>query len=211
MRVTEIFFSIQGESTYAGRPCVFVRVTGCPLRCVWCDTSYAFYEGTELNLDDIVQQVTAYPCRLVELTGGEPLHHPETFILATRLLDLGFTVLVETSGAVDIAPLDRRAVVIMDLKCPGSGMADRNLWSNLDALKPGDEIKFVLNDRADYVWARDVLTRTRLAQRRVVLFSPVFGQLDPKQLASWILEDGLDVRLQPQLHKFIWDPAARGV
>ncbi|MEO5657511.1 MAG: radical SAM protein [Nitrospiria bacterium] len=211
MRVTEIFHSIQGESTYAGLPCVFVRITGCPLRCTWCDTTYAFDEGAELGLERIVERVAEYPCRLVELTGGEPLHDPEAFVLATRLLDAGYTVLVETSGAVDIAPLDPRAVIIMDLKCPASGMADRNLWSNLDRLKPSDEVKFVVNDRDDYLWVRDVLSRTGVDGRQTVLLSPVFGELDPKLLAAWILEDGLRVRLQIQVHKFIWDPSARGV
>lgn len=211
MRVTEIFQSIQGESTFAGAPCVFVRVTGCPLRCTWCDTTYAFHDGEEMNPDQIVARVEAYGCRLVELTGGEPLHEPAAFALITRLLDAGFTVLVETSGAVDVSPVDRRAVLIMDLKCPGSGMADRNLWSNLAHLKPADQVKFVLKDRDDYRWARDVLGRTRIHERHTVLFSPVFGELDPKTLAEWMLEDRLAVRLQLQLHKFIWDPAARGV
>jgi 7-carboxy-7-deazaguanine synthase len=211
MRITEIFHSIQGESTYAGLPCVFVRVTGCPLRCTWCDTTYAFFEGEELGLDEIVQRVAAYGCPLVEITGGEPLHEPEAFVLVTRLLDLGYSLLVETSGAIDIAPLDPRAVVIMDLKCPGSGMADRTFWNNLAVLKPADEVKFVVNDRADYLWARDVLERTRLADRQTVLFAPVFGRLDPKTLAAWLLEDGLRARLQLQLHKYIWDPAVRGV
>lgn len=211
MRITEIFYSIQGESTFAGRPCVFVRVTGCPLRCTWCDTAYAFYEGEELSLDQIVERVETFGCRLVEITGGEPLHHSEAVGLATRLLDGGYTVLVETSGAIDIAPLDPRAVVIMDLKCPGSGMADRNVWSNLNRLKPKDQVKFVIKDREDYQWARAVLMRTGLHDRHAVLFSPVFGDLDSKTLAAWILEDRLAVQLQLQLHKFIWDPAARGV
>lgn len=211
MRITEIFHSIQGESTFAGLPCVFVRVTGCPLRCTWCDTAYAFYDGDEMSLDQILHRVRTYGCDLVELTGGEPLHHPDACELVTRLLDGGYTVLVETSGAVDIASVDRRAVLVMDLKCPGSGMMERNRWSNLAHLKPGDQIKFVLKDRDDYLWARDVLTRTGISERQIVLFSPVFGELDPKVLAGWILEDGLTVRLQLQVHKFIWDPAARGV
>ena len=211
MRVTEIFHSIQGESTFAGLPCVFVRVTGCPLRCSWCDTAYAFHDGDEMSLDQIISRVRAFGSRLVEITGGEPLHDPEAFELITRLLDAGFAVLVETSGAINIEPVDPRAVIIMDLKCPGSGMADRNLWSNLERLKPGDQVKFVLKDREDYVWARDVLTRTRVHERQVVLFSPVFGELDPKRLAEWMLEDHVSARLQLQLHKLIWDPAARGV
>jgi 7-carboxy-7-deazaguanine synthase len=211
MRVTEIFHSIQGESTYAGLPCVFVRVTGCPLRCTWCDTAYAFHDGDEMSLDRIIARVRSFGSRLVEITGGEPLHDPAAFELIKRLLDAGFAVLVETSGAIDIEPVDQRAVIIMDLKCPGSGMADRNLWSNLERLKPGDQVKFVLKDREDYVWARDVLARTRVHERQVVLFSPVFGELDPKRLADWMLEDHVSARLQLQLHKLIWDPAARGV
>lgn len=211
MRVTEIFHSIQGESTYAGLPCVFVRVTGCPLRCEWCDTTYAFYEGSDLSVDEIVGRVAAYPCGLVELTGGEPLHDPDTPLLTRRLLDAGYAVLIETSGAVDITPVDPRAIVVMDLKCPGSGMVDRNLWSNVSALRPRDEVKFVVKDRADYLWARDVLARTGIAERRTILFAPVFGELDPKALAAWMLEDGLCARLQLQLHKFIWDPTTRGV
>jgi 7-carboxy-7-deazaguanine synthase len=211
MRITEIFHSIQGESTFAGLPCVFVRITGCPLRCTWCDTAYAFYEGREMGLDEIVAQVGSYGCRLVEVTGGEPLHHPDAFELVARLLGDGYTVLVETSGAIDVGPLDPRAVVIMDLKCPGSGMADRNLWSNLDRLKPGDQVKFVVKNREDYVWTREVLERTKLHERHAVLLAPVFGETDAKTLAEWILEDRLSVRLQVQLHKVIWDPAARGV
>lgn len=211
MRITELFHSIQGESTFAGLPCTFVRVTGCPLRCTWCDTAYAFYEGREMSVDQILERVGNYECRLVEVTGGEPLHDPEAFELVRRLLDDGYTVLVETSGAIDIRGLDPRAVIIMDLKCPGSGMADRNLWTNLGLLKPSDQVKFVLKDREDYVWARDVLARTGLPQRHAVLCAPVFGELDPKILAEWILEDRLPVRLQLQIHKFVWDPAARGV
>jgi 7-carboxy-7-deazaguanine synthase len=211
MRVTEIFHSIQGESTFAGLPCVFVRVTGCPLRCTWCDTAYAFHDGEEMSLDQIVARVRSFESRLVEITGGEPLHDPEAFELITRLLDAGCAVLVETSGAISIEPVDPRAVIIMDLKCPGSGMADRNLWSNLERLKPGDQVKFVLKDREDYEWARDVVARTRVHERQAVLFSPVFGELDPKRLAEWMLEDHVSARLQLQLHKLIWDPAARGV
>jgi 7-carboxy-7-deazaguanine synthase len=164
-----------------------------------------------LSLDQIIERVQGFGCRLVEITGGEPLHDPEAFELLTRLLDAGSTVLVETSGAIDISPVDRRAVIIMDLKCPGSGMAERNLWSNLDHLKAGDQVKFVLKDREDYLWARDVLARTRVYERQTVLLSPVFGELDSKALAEWMLEDRLAARLQLQLHKLIWVPAARGV
>jgi 7-carboxy-7-deazaguanine synthase len=211
LRVTEIFHSIQGESSFAGRPCVFIRLTGCPLRCTWCDTEYAFYGGTELGLDAILAQVEACGCPLVEVTGGEPLAQPAAFHLIARLCDLGHTVLVETSGAIDIAPLDRRARAILDVKCPGSGMMDRMYWPNLSALARKDEAKFVIRDRADYEWACGIVTQYELAHRTQVLFSPVFGTLDPRQLAEWILADRLPVRFQLQMHKLIWDPDRRGV
>jgi 7-carboxy-7-deazaguanine synthase len=217
LRVTEIFHSIQGESTWSGLPCTFVRLTGCPLRCVWCDTEYSFHGGEPLTLEAIVAKVRSIGTNLVEMTGGEPLVHPNAFRLAELLLDDGFTVLVETSGAVDVAPLDPRAHKIMDLKCPGSGEVEKNLWENLDQLTVRDEVKFVVADRIDYEWTRDVI-RERKLDRRVeqgelgaLLVSPVWDGLDPADLAEWILEDHLPVRLQTQLHKHIWDPAARGV
>ena len=217
LRVTEIFHSIQGESTWAGLPCTFVRLTGCPLRCVWCDTEYSFHGGRKVLLSDIIQSVQETGCDLVEITGGEPLVHPGAFRLAEALLDLGMTVLVETSGAVDVAPLDPRAHKIMDLKCPGSGEESRNLWSNLEHLTPRDEVKFVIKDRRDFDWACRVI-RERGLDRRVVegdlsalLLSPVWDELDLAELARWILEEDLPVRLQTQLHKFIWDPGKRGV
>jgi 7-carboxy-7-deazaguanine synthase len=197
MRITEIFHSIQGESSYVGQPCVFVRLTGCPLRCTWCDTDYAFYGGHECSID--------------EVTGGEPLLQPESFPFMTRLCDAGYTVLLETSGAVDIAPVDPRAHIIMDVKCPGSGMADRVHWPNLSRLAAKDEVKFVLADRADYDWAREILARYDVASRCSVLFSPVFGSLDVRELAEWILADRLPVRFQLQMHKYIWAPDMRGV
>lgn len=217
LRVTEIFHSIQGESTWAGLPCTFVRLTGCPLRCVWCDTEYAFYGGERLSLDEIVRKVEEIGTPLVELTGGEPLIHRNAFRLARILLDRGFTVLVETSGAVDVGPLDPRAHKIMDLKCPGSGEAERNLWSNLDHLTARDEVKFVIKDRVDYEWARAVLFEQGLADRvqagtlRAVLFSPVWDTMDFQQLARWILADRLPVRFQIQLHKVIWGANVPGV
>jgi len=216
--VNEIFFSIQGESSWAGCPCVFVRLRGCHLRCRYCDTEYAFREGTGRPIDDVVEAVLAHPCRLVEVTGGEPLLQPSVHPLMTRLADHGMTVLLETSGACDIAPCDERVIRILDLKTPGSGEHERNHWPNLDRLRPHDEVKFVITDRADYVWAREVIERYRLPRRcRAVLMSPVFEQapgreiagcrgLEPRVLAEWILADGLPVRLQTQLHKTIWDP-----
>ena len=217
LRVTEIFHSIQGESTWIGMPCTFVRLTGCPLRCVWCDTAYAFHGGEPMSLDAIVAEVERIGTRLVEITGGEPLVHRNAFVLAERLLEKGFTVLVETSGALDIAPLPEEVHVIMDLKCPGSGESSKNLWSNLDHLDARDEIKFVIRDRADYEWARDVIRERGLDRRvadgtlRALLFSPVWSDLSFADLAAWILEDRLPVRYQVQLHKVVWGADVAGV
>ena len=217
LRITEIFHSIQGESTWAGVPCTFVRITGCPLRCVWCDTEYAFHGGTRMTFSEIVEEVAKHPARVVEITGGEPLAHPGSIELARLLLDEGYTVLVETSGAFDVSGLDPRVHRIMDLKCPGSGESEKNLWSNLDHLGPLDEIKFVITDRADYEWARDVIRERGLDRRvldgelRALLMSPVWGALDLEDLAGWILEDGLPVRFQVQVHKLIWGAEATGV
>jgi 7-carboxy-7-deazaguanine synthase len=211
MRVTEIFHSIQGESSFVGQPCVFIRLTGCPLRCAWCDTEYAFYGGNEQSMEDILGKVKSYGCRLVEITGGEPLAQSDAVPLITTLCEQGYDVLIETSGAIDTAAVDTRAHVILDVKCPGSGMSDRMHWPNLDRLSMKDEAKFVLADRADYEWARQVLERHELAIRCTVLMSPVFGSLDPRQLAEWVLADRLPVRLQLQLHKLIWAPDMRGV
>ncbi len=211
LRVTEIFYSIQGESTYAGQSCVFIRLTGCPLRCTWCDTEYSFYGGTSLAIDEILAKVREYGCQLVEVTGGEPLAQPEARPLIARLCDAGYTVLIETSGAIDVQPVDRRARLILDVKCPGSGMTDRMHWPNLDRLTAQDEAKFVLASRADYEWARGIVAQYRLVERCTVLFSPVFGALDLRQLAEWILADRLSVRFQLQMHKYIWAPDMRGV
>lgn len=211
IRVTEIFHSIQGESTFAGRPCVFVRLTGCPLRCAWCDTDYAFYGGAEKSIDDILAQVREYGCRLVEVTGGEPLAQPDAAPLLSRLCEEGFTVLLETSGAVDTSLIDPRVHMILDVKCPGSGMMERMHWPNVDRLRCQDNAKFVIQDRADYEWAKTVVASYGLTDRCQVLFSPVFGVLDPRHLAEWILADRLPVRLQLQMHKHIWAPDMRGV
>ncbi|MSR25103.1 MAG: 7-carboxy-7-deazaguanine synthase QueE [Nitrospiraceae bacterium] len=211
MRITEIFYSIQGESSFTGRPCAFVRLTGCPLRCTWCDSEYTFHGGTEMALDAVLAQVRSYDCRLVEVTGGEPLHQPEAFTLIEQLCADGYEVLVETSGALDIAPVDPRAHIIMDVKCPGSGMMDRMDWKNLDRIARKDEVKFVIKDRTDYEFARTITERHNLAGRCPILFSPSFGELDPRQLAEWVLADKLPVRVQLQLHKLIWDPQTRGV
>jgi 7-carboxy-7-deazaguanine synthase len=217
LRVTEIFHSIQGESTWIGVPTTFVRLTGCPLRCVWCDTEYAFHGGELMTLDAIVARVDEIGTRVVEITGGEPLVHRNAFVLTERLLDEGFTVLVETSGAIDIGPLDARAHRIMDLKCPGSGESSKNLWSNLEHLTDRDELKFVVKDRSDYEWAREVIRERGLDRRveagslRAIHLSPVWGELELAELARWILEDRLPVRYQIQLHKVIWGANVPGV
>jgi len=212
LRVNEIFFSIQGESTWAGRPCAFVRLTGCDLRCVWCDTEYAFHEGRTMTVQEAAERLFSYGCDLVEVTGGEPLLQPGVHRLIARLLDGGLTVLIETSGASDVSRLDPRAIKVMDLKCPGSGESARNRWSNIDHLTARDEVKFVLADRTDYEWAREVILRHKLAARvNAVLMSCVFGRLEPTALAGWILEDRLSVRMQLQMHKHIWGPDTRGV
>jgi len=211
LTVNEVFFSIQGEGTRAGEPCVFVRLTGCPLRCVWCDTAYAFHEGTKRTEEEVLAEIAAFSCRLVELTGGEPLSQPAAFPFVTRLADAGWRVLVETSGHVLLEGLDPRAVAIMDVKTPGSGESHRMEWRNLELLRPTDEVKFVIDGRADYEWSRNLVRERELARRCPVLFSPVHGVLDPGLLARWILEDELGVRLQVQLHKYLWPGVERGV
>jgi 7-carboxy-7-deazaguanine synthase len=211
LTVNEVFLSIQGEGTRAGRPSAFVRLTGCPLRCVWCDTAYAFYEGSKRDEEDVLAELRRLPTRLVCLTGGEPLAQPAAFPFVTRLADEGWEVVIETSGHVATAALDPRAAVILDVKTPGSGETLRMDWANLDRLRASDEAKFVIDGRADYEWSRGVVRERRLAERATVLFSPVHGVLDPGRLGRWILEDGLPVRLQVQLHKYLWPGETRGV
>ena len=209
--IHEIYRSLQGESTFAGLPCVFVRLAVCDARCSWCDTPHAFTQGSVWTLDDIVRKVIGYQTPLVEITGGEPLVQAEVIPLMAQLADRGLTVLLETSGAHDIAPVDPRVHIIMDLKCPDSGECEGNRFANLDLLKPTDQIKLVIASRADFDWAADTIRRHRLDQRFTVLFSPAFGLVTPLQLADWLLQSGLQARLQVQLHKVIWDPKARGV
>jgi 7-carboxy-7-deazaguanine synthase len=204
LRVTEIFFSLQGETSRTGLPTVFVRLTGCPLRCGYCDTAYAFHGGESLALDDILARVAGYGAKYVTLTGGEPLAQKHATALLRRLADAGYSVSLETSGALDVADVDPRVSKILDLKTPGSGEEPRNLWSNLEHLTPQDEIKFVICDKADYCWAKEQLQTRRLDRLCPVLFSPVHGGLEPRQLAEWILRDRLPVRFQLQLHKQLW-------
>ena len=212
LTVNEIFYSIQGESTRAGRPCVFVRLTACDLRCTWCDTPYAFHEGRKLSVDEVVTAVDEHRCPLVEITGGEPLLQEDVYALMDRLIARGLTVMLETGGHRPIDRVPAAVVKIVDIKCPGSGEADKNDWTNLDRLSPRDEVKFVLNDRADYEFARDIIRRNGLASRcAAVLLSPVHGVLDSRALAEWMLADHLPARFQPQLHKYIWTPETRGV
>ena len=210
MRITEIFHSIQGESSHVGRPMTFVRLTGCNLRCVWCDSEYTFRGGESMSIDEVLDRVRQIGCPTVEITGGEPLLQKEVFDLIRQLADQDYEVLVETSGSIDTSEVDERARIILDLKCPGSGEADRNLWSNLDRLRDHDEVKFVIADRADFEWARDVI-RDRQLERISVLMSPVWDSLELKALAEWILADRLNVRLQTQLHKHIWGADVQGV
>lgn len=207
LRISEIFFSLQGEASRVGLPTVFVRLTGCPLRCVYCDTDYAFSGGETLALADVLARIQAFPTRHVTVTGGEPLAQRGCLALLSALCDKGLDVSLETSGALDISAVDPRVARIVDLKTPGSGEVARNLWANLDHLTPRDEIKFVLNDAGDYAWAVERLRQYRLHERCAVLFSTVHGQLTPTQLADWILRDGLPVRLQVQLHKLLWTEA----
>ena len=211
MKVCEIFASIQGESTYAGLPCIFVRLTGCNLRCSYCDTKYAYDEGLEMTVEEIMCGVRGYGLNLVEITGGEPLLQPDVLPLILQLLDSGFNVLMETNGSMEIGDVDKRAAIIMDVKTPGSGMSDNVLIANFDLLKRIDEVKFVITDRLDYEWARELVRQHRLSDKCSVLFSPAYLQLESAYLSGWIIDDKLPVRLNLQLHKYIYSPDQRGV
>lgn len=211
MKVCEIFTSIQGESSYAGLLCTFVRLAGCNLRCSYCDTTYAYEEGTEMTGDEIMDRVRAEGTKTIEITGGEPLLQGDVLHLVNRLLDRGYTVLVETNGSQDIRDLDKRAVIILDIKTPGSDMSEEMMLSNLDHLRPQDEVKFVIIDRKDYEWSKSFIKEHNLFCKCKILFSPAFGSTDPRDLSEWIIDDRLDVRLNLQLHKYIYDPGERGV
>lgn len=211
IKINEIFHSIQGESTYAGLPCVFVRLTYCNLRCSYCDTEYSFHEGKDYSIDQIIEKVKSYNCKLVEVTGGEPLFQNECYELLQRLCDEGLKVLLETGGSLSVKEVDSRVKIIMDLKTPSSKMEKKNMYENINYIKKGDEIKFVIGDYDDYVWSKEICKRYSLIKNFTVLFSTVFDQLSNEKLSNWILKDKLDVRFQLQMHKYIWEPDKRGV
>ncbi len=211
MRITEIFYSVQGESSHAGKPCVFVRLTGCSLRCVWCDTKYSYFGGQEMTLAEVLQDVERHPAKLVEVTGGEPLEHEEVYPLMNALLERGYTVMLETGGHVAIDRVPERVIKIIDIKCPDSGEKAKNHRANLDLAKPHDEFKFVIASRRDYEWARDVFNAELRTRPNVTLFSPSHDDVPSKELAGWVLEDGLAVRVQLQVHKYIWGARTKGV
>jgi len=211
LTVNEIFYSIQGESSFTGMPCVFVRLTYCNLRCSYCDTEYAFYEGSQMSIQEVIDEVKKFSCNLVEITGGEPLMQSESLKLMKQLNEEGYCVLLETGGSLPIEDVDPGVKIIMDLKCPSSGMMGKNRLENLRFIKSGDEVKFVIGNSEDYLWAKDIIRKYDLTGKAAVLFSPVFGVLNPDILAKWILGDKLNVRLQLQIHKYIWNPEMRGV
>ena len=211
LKVNEIYHSIQGESTYTGLPCVFIRLTGCNLRCSYCDTEYAFYDGKDYSIKQIVDEVKKYNCKLVEITGGEPLMQDESITLMKKLCDEDFDVMLETAGNMPIKNVDKRVKIIMDLKCPSSGMMDKNLYENVTHLKKDDEVKFVIGNREDYDWMKEIIIKYDLQNKCTLLASVVFGTLEPLTLVNWILEDKLDVRFQLQTHKYIWHPETKGV
>lgn len=213
LKINEIFYSIQGESSFAGRPCIFIRLTGCNLRCTWCDTQYAYYEGSMMSPSDILTRIRNYMCSIVEITGGEPLLQEDTPLLVKQLLDEDYEVLLETNGTMDIGVIDNRCIKIVDIKCPSSGEADKNNPDNLKRLTKGDELKLVIGSRKDYEFAIETLSGIdpEILLKTKIHFSPSFGILSPEKLAEWILKDNLDVRLQLQLHKYIWKPDRRGV
>jgi 7-carboxy-7-deazaguanine synthase len=211
LKVNEIYLSIQGESSKAGLPCVFVRLTYCNLRCTYCDSEYSFYEGNEFTNEQIVEEIKKFGCNLVEITGGEPLFQNESLELMKNLCDSGFSVMLETSGSLPIKDIDSRVMIIMDLKCPSSKMMKKNLYENIDYIKPTDELKFVIGDYEDFQWAKEIINKYNIENRCQILFSPVYGKIEPKEIVNWILKDKLNVRFQLQMHKYIWEPTVKGV
>ena len=211
IKINEIYLSVQGESTHTGLPCVFIRLTGCNLRCSWCDTAYAFHEGKNMSIDEILQKVENFGIHLVEITGGEPLMQDNVYTLMRRLIEKGYKVMLETGGSISLERVPKDVIKIMDLKCPGSGEQEKNNLDNLKLLAPHDEVKFVILDRKDYEWSRDIIKRFKVNETAHILLSPVFDKLELKEMVKWILEDRLPVRLQTQLHKIVWDKNTIGV
>tara|TARA_Y100000994_G_scaffold233514_1_gene221633 strand:- start:1425 stop:2066 length:642 start_codon:yes stop_codon:yes gene_type:complete len=211
LKINEIYKSIQGESTYMGLPCTFIRLTYCNLRCSYCDTEYAFYEGKDIDIDTIISKVKKLKTKLVEVTGGEPLVQDGCINLLYKLIENGNKVLIETGGALSIEKIPKEVIVILDIKCPSSNMSDKNLWSNIKLLKKEDQVKFVIGDRNDYDWTKNIIDKYNLNSKCEILFSPVFNKIKPKQIVDWIIDDNLDVRFQLQIHKFIWEPEKKGV
>ena len=211
IKINEIYLSVQGESTHTGLPCIFIRLTGCNLRCSWCDTAYAFHEGTNMSIDEILQKVESFGIHLIEITGGEPLMQDNVYTLMRRLIEKGYKVMLETGGSISLERVPKDVIKIMDLKCPGSGEQEKNNLDNLKLLAPHDEVKFVILDRKDYEWSRDIIKKYKINETAHILISPVFDKLELKEMVKWILEDRLPVRLQTQLHKIIWDKNTIGV
>ena len=211
IKINEIYLSVQGESTHTGLPCIFIRLSGCNLRCSWCDTAYAFHEGKNMSIDEILQKVANFGIRLVEITGGEPLMQDNVYTLMRKLIKKGYKVMLETGGSISLERVPKEVIKIMDLKCPGSGEQEKNNLDNLKLLVPHDEVKFVILDKKDYEWSRDIIKRYKINETARILMSPVFDKLELKEIVKWILKDRLPVRLQTQLHKIIWDKNTIGV
>ena len=211
LKINEIYYSVQGESTHAGRPCIFIRLTYCNLRCSYCDTEYAFYDGKDMEITDIMSEIKQWDCNLVEVTGGEPLFQEECIDLLNELVNSNYEVMLETGGSLSISDVPKKVVKIVDFKCPSSGMVKKNLWSIVDDLQAHDEVKFVIGNREDFDWAKDRITEYSLDKICTLLFSPTFGEIDPQQIVEWILAENLPVRMQLQMHKMIWSPEEKGV
>ena len=211
LKINEIYYSVQGESTHAGRPCIFIRLTYCNLRCSYCDTEYAFYDGKDMEITDIMSEIKRWDCNLVEVTGGEPLFQEECIDLLNELVNSNYEVMLETGGSLSISNVPKKVIKIVDFKCPSSKMVKKNLWSIVDDLQPHDEVKFVIGNREDFDWAKDRITEYSLDKICTLLFSPTFGEIDPQQIVEWILAENLPVRMQLQMHKMIWSPEEKGV
>ena len=211
LKINEIYYSVQGESTHAGRPCIFIRLTYCNLRCSYCDTEYAFYDGKDMEITDIMSEIKRWDCNLVEVTGGEPLFQDECIDLLNELVNSNYEVMLETGGSLSISDVPKKVVKIVDFKCPSSGMVKKNLWSIVDDLQAHDEVKFVIGNREDFDWAKDRITEYSMDKICTLLFSPTFGEIDPQQIVEWILAENLPVRMQLQMHKMIWSPEEKGV